>query len=228
MWNITTCQPVRSYTSKSLRQAVITCVAQSPRHIIAGTSDASVVLFTKEDVCERVDIHQCNTPGASKLGCLQVTLRLSEAGSMRTQSGDMPIVKAVLCTGLHGGFSHIWAADSVGQISVWKNTKKGLDFKALLYWRAHNTCINDMVATAKHIITISDDGYCIIHDIVRFVSVRCIHMVTWCLEKELVDKPQIPRRLKCMHIDEDNENGGLMLIGTSYGEVMISAIGTTI
>ena len=77
MWNLQTCQPIRSFTSKALRQSVITSIAQSPRHIFAGTSDASVVVFAKDDICERKDIHACNMPNASRVGCLQVTLRLS-------------------------------------------------------------------------------------------------------------------------------------------------------
>jgi hypothetical protein len=42
MWNIATCQPIRNYTSPVLRQSVLTSLAQSPRHLMAGTSDASV------------------------------------------------------------------------------------------------------------------------------------------------------------------------------------------
>ena len=145
------------------------------------------------------------------------------------QSGDMPSIKAVLCTGLYHGFTDIWAADSVGQISVWDNPiEKGLDFTAKLYWRAHYGAINDMLATPLHVITISDDGYVIIHDMARYTSIRTIHIVTWCLDKQLLEKPEIPRRIKCLQITNDATNGGTMVLGTSYGEVMVCAIGTTL
>ncbi len=41
----------------------------------------------------------------------------------------------------------------------------------------------------------------------------------------LMDRPDVPRRLKCITIHEDPEQGGMMLIGTSYGEVVALGIG---
>lgn len=183
-------------------------------------------------MCERHDIHGCNTPGAARTGCLQITLRLSEKGGHRAQSGEMPTVNAVLCTGLNHGFDYVVAADSVGQMSVWENPQQeGLGFHAVTYWKAHRLAINDMVATARHLLTVSDDGYLVMHDIVTFASIRAIHVVQWTLDKGLITKPEIPRRIKCIHVKEDPwgvAGGGTMLIGTNYGEVMVSAIGTTI
>jgi hypothetical protein len=231
MWNIATCAPIRSFTSKALRQAVFMCITQSPRHLIVGTSDASVVVFTKEEVCERGDIHACNTPGATKQGCLQVTLRLSERGSLRLQSGEMPVIRSVLCTGVNHSFSHIWAADSAGQLSVWENpVLSGINFKPIAYWVAHGGGINDMAATRYHLITIADDGYLIVHDMVRMVPLRTMHFVTWALDKGLISNPDIHRRLKCLQITEstDGVTSGTMVIGTNYGEVVACSIGTTL
>lgn len=232
MWNIATCQPIRNYTSNSLRQSVITSLTQTPKHLIAGTSDASVVIFTKDNECERTDIHACNTPGADKTGCLQITLRLSSKGGARTPSNELPNVNCVLCTGLNYTFQYIIAGDSVGQLSVWENPQNnGLKFNAITYWKAHNLSINDIVATSKHLLTVSDDGYLIIHDIRTFASIRTMHLLQWTLDKGLITKPEIPRRLKCIQVIEDPYNergGGTMLIGTNYGEVMVSSIGTTI
>ena len=153
-------------------------------------------------------------------------------GGARTQSNEMPCVKAVLCTSYNHGFDYVWAGDSVGQVSIWDNpVHGGLLFHARTYWRAHNSAINDMVATYKHVLTASDDGYVIIHDIIKFSCIRAIHMSTWCLDKQLLNNPHIPRKLKCIQVTEDphgTRGGGTMLVGTSYGEVLVSAIGTTI
>lgn len=167
-------------------------------------------------------------PGADKTGCLQITLRLPTKGA-KTVSGSVPTVTSVLCTGYFGSFTHIWSGDSTGQICIWENPEHGLLFHAVVFWQPHQGGITDMAATTTHVLTIGNDGYLLIHDMGNgFPLIRSMNVLDWCMDKQLLGNPEIPRRLKCMQVTEDFEKGGTLLIGTNYGEVLISAIGTTL
>ena len=59
-----------------LREATFRCLGQSDRHLFAGTTGASVMVFSKQNECDRTDIHLCHMPNADKTYCLQSTLKL--------------------------------------------------------------------------------------------------------------------------------------------------------
>lgn len=108
-----TYRPIRTIESKIIRRSSFQCMTQSWKHLIAGTSEATLFVFSKTNECHRTDIHSCSTPGADKLGCLQVTLRLPP---VKTESGNPPVVTAVLCSGPYYVLSHLFAGDSTGQV----------------------------------------------------------------------------------------------------------------
>lgn len=82
--------------------------------------------------------------------------------------------------------------------------------------------------TYKHAITIFDDGFVIIYELARFYQIRSIDVRYWAVDKQLLVRPDIHRRIKCAHLEEDHENGGTLALGTSYGEVVVLSLGTTI
>jgi hypothetical protein len=97
-----------------------------------------------------------------------------------------------------------------------------------------------MKSTYRNMITAGDDGRVVIHDLGRFVKVRSIDILEWSLHRSLIEPRQgvlyyermslsddeIPRRLKCLDIHENEEYGGLLCVGTSFGEIVLMSIGT--
>jgi hypothetical protein len=195
-------------------------MSQNARHLFCGTTGSTVCVFTKYDVCERDDIHACSTPGSNKAYCLQVSLKLPP---MKMPSNNPTIVTAIKCGGPNYSFSHLWAGDSIGQMTVWFVPDDGLDFVPAKTWRAHNGCINAMETTWKHMISVADDGNITLHDLGTLLVVRIINVNVWCAN--IIAKPDIPRKLKCMHIVENYEEGGQMVVGSHYGEVLVIATG---
>ena len=64
-----------------LREATFRCLGQSDRHLFAGTTGASVMVFSKQNECDRTDIHLCHMPNADKTYCLQSTLKLPKVSN---------------------------------------------------------------------------------------------------------------------------------------------------
>ena len=75
-----------------------------------------MAVFTKFNECERDDVHDCSTPKTNKSYCLQVTLKLPP----KYMPGDsISMVSAINCCGPNYMFTHLWAGDSTGQMTVW-------------------------------------------------------------------------------------------------------------
>jgi WD40 repeat protein len=223
VWSLEKSKLVASVTSPGLHRLSIQCMSQSQRHLFCGTSGSSVAIFTKYDVCERDDIHNCSTPGANKAYCLQISLKLPP---MRMPSEMPSFVNTIKCCGPNYSFSHLWAGDSLGQMTVWFVPDDGLDFVPAKTWRAHRGAINAMETTWKHMVSISDDGYITIHELGTLMCMREIYVNQWC--EQIIVKPNIPRKLKCMHLVEDAEVGGQLVIGTNYGDVCVCSLGRMI
>jgi hypothetical protein len=182
------------------------------------------MVFSKFNVCERVDVHGCNNPGAQKFHCLQVTLKLPKSV---LADGNAPIVSGIACCGPSDNkYGLLWAADTSGRLLVWEVPERGLDFTPLRSWRPHSSAITSLTHTYKHVITCGDDGCLVFYEIQHLVRIRSINIQAWASAKGLMNRPDIPRRLKCMHVSEDPARGGLLTVGTSYGEVVIMSIGS--
>ena len=220
VWGLEKSTLVASVTSPGLHRLSIQCMSQSQRHLFCGTSGSSVAIFTKFNVCERDDIHNCSTPGANKSYCLQVSLKLPP---MRMPSENPSYVNVIKCCGPNYTFSHLWAGDSLGQMTVWFVPDEGLDFVPAKTWRAHRGAINAMETTWKHMISVADDGYITLHELGSLMCTREINLNQWC--DQILISPTIPRKIKCMHIVEDVEGGGHMAVGTNYGDVCVSSLG---
>jgi len=212
----------RGVTPTSLRRQTLTCIAQSGRHLFAGSSQATISVFTMFDECERDDVHACSTPGASKLYCLQITLKLPP---LLMSSGMPPAVTALQCSGYSYSFTHLWAADSTGQLTVWFVPEYGLEFQPAKTWKAHAGSINAMASTWKHMITVGDDGMLLVYELDTLALIRRLDVQEWCIYRNLLTRPDIPRRLKCLSIQEDQQEGGMMAVGTNYGDVIVMSIG---
>ncbi len=77
-------------------------------------------------------------------------------------------------------------------------------------------------------ITVGDDGIVKLFDILTFVRIRSIDVMQMCVERQLFVAPNIHRRLKSAHVYENYSTGGYIALGTSYGDVVIMPIGTTV
>ena len=91
-----------------------------------------------------------------------------------------------------------------------------------------------------------DDGSMIFYDLVRFDRVRRIDLVQWAADRQLPQllRANVPRKLKCVHLYEDynhhydssgetggsggSSSGGLIVVGTSFGDVFVCTLGATI
>lgn len=139
-----------------------------------------MAVFTKENFCEREDVHLCNIPGSDKRYCMQVCLRLP---SNKLKSGVQPGVNGLLCTGYNYTHTNLWAGDSSGQITIWHIPDTGLDFIPAHTTKAHNSSINALKNTSKHVISISDDMYIILFNINSFEKVRSVDVMEWSIYK---------------------------------------------
>ena len=220
VWSVEKAKLVASVTHPQLRRLSFVCMTQSVRHLFCGTTGSTVCVFSKYNECERDDIHACNMPNANKCYCLQVSLKLPP---MKMPSQNPTIVTQVKCCGPNYSFGQLWAADSLGQMTVWFVPDAGLDYVPARTWRAHQACCNAMDTTWKHMVSVGDDRCIILHDLATLLPARTIDVNIWC--KELLNKPEIPRRLKCMHLVENYEEGGQLVIGSNYGEIFVCVTG---
>eukprot|EP00603_Paraphysomonas_imperforata_P013153 CAMPEP_0114478068 /NCGR_PEP_ID=MMETSP0104-20121206/15752_1 /TAXON_ID=37642 ORGANISM="Paraphysomonas imperforata, Strain PA2" /NCGR_SAMPLE_ID=MMETSP0104 /ASSEMBLY_ACC=CAM_ASM_000202 /LENGTH=221 /DNA_ID=CAMNT_0001653163 /DNA_START=234 /DNA_END=895 /DNA_ORIENTATION=- len=218
------------------------------RHFLCGTSGGTIMVFSKYNVCEREDIHNClvavdeQVDEIGEIGrvvdpnigevidrkwCLQLTLRLPNT---KDAADITPTVNVVLCAGPKKSGDLLHCADSTGRHTMWRVPDKGLDFVPVKTHLPHTKAITVMKNTDTHLITASDDGMIVLMDLIQFTCIRRIDVLEWALDKELIkdDSTDIPREIKCMHLLEDPVNGGTMSIGTNYGEVMLIDIGTTV
>mmetsp|Transcript_3604 Transcript_3604/g.5616 ORF Transcript_3604/g.5616 Transcript_3604/m.5616 type:complete len:595 (-) Transcript_3604:1566-3350(-) len=225
MWNIQKYVAVRSIQSKAIREATFTRVAQSDRHLFVGTSNATVAVFCKTPHCEREDVHTCNIKGNDQSYCLQISLKLPP---ITVKSGAPASVTGLICVDIDFPFSHLWAADSSGQLTIWHVPETGLSFIPAHTVKAHEGPINNLLHTHTHAITISDDGYVVFFNMVSFDRIRSLNILEWSVEYDLIKRPDIRRKVKCAHLQEDHENGGNMVVGTSYGDVIMLRLGTTV
>lgn len=182
-------------------------------------------MFNKSFKCERDDVHLCNVPGADTMYCLQISLKLP---SNMTASGNLPAVTGLVCTRMGNEFPTLWAADSSGQMTIWYVPAVGLDFQPAYTVKAHRGAVNQLVKTWRHMITIGDDGIVRLFDILTFVRIRTIEVMDMCIERSLFVSPNINRRLKSASVYENYTTGGYLAIGTSYGDVVVLPLGTTV
>ena len=226
LWNMTKLKAIRSISARALRAATFTRLAQSDRHLFAGTSNAMVAVFSKNNICERDDVHTCYIPDKDQSYCLQITLKLPP---ITLPSGSPTGVTGLLCSSAyHQKYAHLWAGDSSGQLTIWYIPEQGLGFIPAHTVKAHYGAINNVISTHKHAVTISDDGFIVFFDLVRFDRVRSIDVRFWADYRQLLIRPDIERRIKCAHLEENYETGGTLVLGTSYGEVVALSLGTTV
>lgn len=205
------------------------------------------MIFSLHNICERDDVHNClaaveEAPkGASEVGvvkdqspeavdrafCLQVILRLPPVTDI---SGNVPAIHTVLCNGLNRCRSHLFAGDSTGRLTIWKIPGVGVDFVPVKSWKPHKGTLIAMKCTRRHLLTAGEDGCIIIHTLAKFSNVRIINILDWAIDQGLInhESAKLPRMLSSMYLCEDHENGGSLVVGTSYGEIVVLEIGTHI
>lgn len=189
-----------------------------------------MLIYSRYNNCERDDVHKCGVPNALEHDtsfCLQVTLRLPE---MRDASGNNPGIATLLCVGPYQSKELLWAGDSTGRLTIWRVPEVGVDYAPAKSWKPHKAAIQCMVHTTSHVITAGDDGCIVLHDMLTLVKMRRIDIREWAVKRQLIAEEfaEIPRMIKCMHVVEDSVNGGLLAVGTSFGDVMLLGIGTYI
>lgn len=181
VWSTTNYECIKEVDSKTLRSSSMLSMAQSGRHIFIGTTAAKVAVFTKHNSCERDDIHGCSLPAANKSFCLQITLKLPATNKM--MSGNVPTVQSLLCTGENYEYSYLLAGDSTGQVTVWKNPSKGIDFASLMVITAHRGPVRALSSTWRHLFTVGDDGVLFLYSLATLKQVRMIDIMEWSNDK---------------------------------------------
>eukprot|EP01035_Chromulina_nebulosa_P018347 gene18347-24040_t len=58
-------------------------------------------------------------------------------------SGHVSNVTSLLCCGPNYQYDNLWAGDSVGYLTLWQVPRRGLDFKPLKSFQAHNLAIRE-------------------------------------------------------------------------------------
>lgn len=157
--------------------------------------------------------------------CLQISLKLPPNV---TASGNPPSVTGLVCTKIGNEFPTLWATDSSGQMTIWYVPSVGLEFQPAYTVKAHRGPITQLVKTWRHMITIGDDGTVKLFDMLTFVRIRTIDVMSMCLERNLFVAPNIHRRLKSASVYENYSTGGYLAVGTSYGDVVMLPLGTTV
>ena len=98
----------------------------------------------------------------------------------------------------------------------------------ILCVKVHDGAINQFVSTYRHLISAGDDGIICFLDLEACVVVRKMDILAEAARRELCLRPDVIRRLKCMSLKEDTEEGGTLAVGTSYGDIFIVGIGTCV
>lgn len=102
-------------------------------------------------------------------------------------------------------------------------------FENINYYRkGHDGSVRGLASTYRHMVTIGDDGKLVLYNLDTFDKIRSLDILEWCNYRNLVEYSTIPRKLTCISIQEDEVNGGLMVVGTSFGEIIVMSIGTCI
>ena len=248
VWDTNKHCPVKSIKPRLLKDNVINSITMTDRHFICGTSAGTIQVYSKTDVCERTDIHNClvsvndRVDDTAEIGrvidpksldhvdrkwCLQLTLRTPNTKDF---ADITPQVNFVLVTGPNFTDDQLHCADSTGRHTMWRIPDKGLEFIPIKTHTPHTKGITGMRNTRRHLVTASEDGTIVFMDLTLLTQIRRIDVLHWCLDKGLItdDSENIPREIKCMHLMVDENNGGTLSVGTSYGEVMLMDIGTTV
>lgn len=188
-------------------------------------------MFSKSNVCERLDYHVCGAGGGHTFGldyedktfCLQVTLKLPH---FTTESGNSPMVTAVKCVGWIFSLDFLWATDSIGRITVWRVPEEGFDFQPIRSWRPHKAAITSFVCSWKHAFTGGDDGFIILHDLVSLAKVRQLDITQVSFDLKLIKDTLVPRRIKCLSINHCTDSEpGTILAGCCTGEIFVFGTG---
>ncbi len=206
-------------------------------------------MFSLQNVCERDDVHNCwsavdeppnrvddigivrekKEEAVDRTFCLQITLRMPFVSS-ENEDGNPACVTTLLCTGPNYQQTHIFAGDTSGRLTIWVIPESGLDFAPAKSWRPHKRKISEMKATYKSLITVGEDGWIVFHDLVTLHKIRTLNFLEWVIHKQLVvdGSDLIPRGITCMYLEEDIENGGTIVVGTTYGELSVIGIGVNV
>jgi hypothetical protein len=174
----------------------------------------------------------------------------------------------IVCAGYNFSYTHLWAGDSHGQITVWHIPEEGLWFAPAKSWRAHyyeagstqpeiqqsqsgpsssattsgvkninsnsttsqTSAIRAMSSTYRHMISIGDDGFIILTDLITFDEIKRLDVSTYCVEKQLFSEkchPHIRRKLKSLHVQNELSGtlGRLVAVGTNLGDILIFSLG---
>ena len=105
---------------------------------------------------------------------------------------------------------------TTGQLTIWEIPSSGLSFIPAYTVRLHNGAINAITKTSLHAITVSDDGCIIFTNLFNFQRIRSINVNEWCSYRNIMDRIDIGRKIKCIHIqthDERADEQGAMIVG---------------
>ena len=64
-----------------------------------------------------------------------------------------------------------------------------------------------------------------VYELESLARIRRLDVSEWCISRQLLSRPDIPRRLKCISVQEDQEEGGMVAVGTNYGDIIVFSIG---
>lgn len=133
-----------------------------------------------------------------------------------------------MCTGPMYSLTELWAADSIGRLTLWKVPETGYDYVPIKSWQAHNNMsINALKSTWKHAISGGDDGFVMIHDLVSHDRIRALDLTFVAVDYGLIPRSNnITRRIKTMSIINCTPGSqGSVLVGCNTGEIFVFPLG---
>lgn len=133
-----------------------------------------------------------------------------------------------MCAGPMYSLTEIWAADSIGRLTLWKVPETGYDYAPIRSWQAHHEqSINCLKNTWKHAITAGDDGFIMLHDLISYERIRALDLTFVAVDYGLIYRSNnVTRRIKTMSIINCTpEAPGSVVVGCNTGEIYVFPVG---
>lgn len=123
----------------------------------------------------------------------------------------------------------LYAGDNTGQLTVWTVPEVyGIDYRPVLTKKIHNGPVNKITNTSNHLITLGDDGFILFFTLESLTKMKSLDVMKWAIKEGIGEAPHVKRKIKSVEIENDEENGGTMVVGTSYGDLFIMYTGFTV
>ena len=123
----------------------------------------------------------------------------------------------------------LYAGDNTGQLTIWTIPEfYGIDYRPVMTKKIHNGPVNKITNTDNYLITLGDDGVILFFVLESMTKMKSLDVMKWANKSGIAEAPHVKRKIKSVEIEQDDEKGGTMVIGTSFGDLFILYTGFTI